>query len=642
MLNTKQIIKDLKKDVFYVGQNLSIDILELFLEKASETYYQSGEPIITDNEFDILLDFLHKRNPKAPFLKQVGARVSKNKVTLDYYLGSMDKVKPPSTKLSNWLKKYTSPFLLSDKLDGISGLVIYNNNKIKMFTRGTASEGMDITKLTKYLNLPKYDDIIKKLDKKGKKNILAVRGEIIMRKDIFQKKYQEKFKNARNLVSGIVNSKTIKPFLAQDLDFVVYEVVDPFNIFEDQFKLIKKLGFIPVYYQKEEEINYQILNQILKNRKKNSKYDVDGIIVTTNSVHKRQENKNPEYAFAFKDLLENQTRQVKVIGIEWNISKSGSINPVIIIEPTELGGVTICRVSAFNAKYIKDNKLGSNSIIEITRSGDVIPHILKVIKSTKPDMPALPFSWSNSGVDIYMEGETSQQEIKKIYFFFKTLGVKGFGIKLIEKLYQHNFTTIEIILGLEKEDFLKLPSVKDKSADNFVKEISMLRNKEIKLEQFILATNSLGYNFGSRKAKGMLENIPNFLKKKPSLTDLKEIEGFEEKTGKLVLENYDNFKKKYNDLSKLLNIIVINNKDNNKVKSKLKYKNWVISGFRDKELQERIESLGGVVGNTINNNSDILVIKDKQGLENPTGKVKKGLEKGIKIVIKDNIEKYLN
>lgn len=640
MLNIKQLIKDIRKDIFKVGQEIPIDILELFLEKASESYYQSGNPLITDSEFDILLDFLRERNPKAPFLKQVGAPLGKDRVTLDYYLGSMDKIKPPSPKLKNWLKKYSGPFIMSEKLDGISGLVIYNNNKVTMFTRGTATEGMNITKLLKYLNLPEYVEIEKKVSKKGKKNLLAVRGEIIMKKDTFEKKYSKKFKNARNMTSGIVNSKTLTPSLAKDLDFVVYEVIDPFDKFENQFKLIKDLGFISVFYQKEKEISYEILNQVLKNRKTNSKYEIDGIIVTNTEKHKRQVNKNPEYAFAFKDLLEDQTRQVKVTGIEWNISKSGSINPVVLIESTELGGVTISRVSAFNAKYIKDNKLGKNSIIEISRSGDVIPYILKVIKPTKAEMPDLPFRWSDSGVDIIIEGETEEQDIKKIYFFFKTLDVKGFGMRLIEKLYQNGFSTIEKILTMTIEDFLKLPNVKEKSANNFSKEISNLKEKEIKLDQFILATNALGDNFGSRKAKVLLENIPTFINTKPSLEKLKEIEGFEEKTGKLILENYDNFKKIYQKLSKLLKIVTeTKTKISNK---KLKYENWVLSGFRDKELQEKIENMGGKVGNTISGNTDILVVKDKSVIDNPTGKVKKALEKGIKIIVKDNIENYFN
>jgi len=640
MLNIKQLIKQIKSDIFKVGQETPIDILELFLEKASEAYYQSGDPIITDEEFDILLDFLRERNPKSAFLKKVGAPLGKNKVKLDYYLGSMDKIKPPSNKLNNWLKKYKAPFLLSDKLDGISGLVIYNDNKITMFTRGTATEGMNITKLSKYLNLPKYEDIKNKLKKTGKNNMLAVRGEIIMSKEKFEKKYSGKFKNARNLVSGIVNSKTINPSFAKDLDFVVYEIVDPFDKFEEQFKLIKLLGFNTVYNRKEKEISYEVLNQVLKNRKSNSKYEVDGIIVTNSDKHSRQDGKNPEYAFAFKDLLEDQTREVMVTGIEWNISKSGSINPVVLIEPTELSGVTISRVTAFNAKYIKDNKLGKGSIVEITRSGDVIPYILKVIKSTQADMPEMPFKWSDSKVDIYIEGKTEEQEIKKIYFFFKTLDVKGFGMRLIEKLYENGFTSLEKILEMKKEDFLKLPNVKEKSAENFSNEIKNLKNKEIKLENLILATNALGENFGSRKAKVMLENLPDFLKKQPKMDQLKEIEGFEEKTGKLVIENYENFKNIYNKLSKLLKIKVT--KKEKKIPSKLKYQNWVLSGFRDKELQEKIESLGGKVGNTISSNTDILVVKDESVLENPTSKVKKAEEKGIKIIVRNKVENYFN
>jgi NAD-dependent DNA ligase len=642
MLNIKDLISKTKKDVYQVGNETPIDILELFLEKASDAYYNQPEPIITDEEFDILLDFLKERNPKAPFLKQVGAPVGKNKVKLDYFLGSMDKIKPPSNKLENWLKKYPSPFLLSDKLDGISALLIYQDNKTKLFTRGTATEGMDISKLLKYLKYPNYEKINQQLSQlkiQGKKNLLAVRGELVMSKETFEKKYQNEFKNPRNLVSGIVNSKTLNPKIAPDLDLVIYEIVDPFMEFDKQFELIKKLGFNTVFHQKEKELSYEILNQVLKNRKQNSKYQVDGIIVTNTQLHQRSQEKNPEYAFAFKDLLEDQTRVVKVIDVEWNVSKSGILNPVVIIEPTELSGVTISRVTAFNAKYIQENKIGKNSLIEITRSGDVIPYILKVIKATIPLMPEVDYEWTNTKVDIYITEENEEQEIKKIYFFFKTLDTQGFGLKLIEKMYQHGFNTIEKILTMKETDFLTLPNVKEKSAENFFEELSKLRNKSIKLEDFILATNALGENFGSRKAKSLLENLPKFLTEKPKKEEIIKIEGFEEKTANLILENYQNFVKIYQKLDKYLNIEKQIKKQSKK--SDLKYQNWVLSGFRDKEIQEKIESLGGKVSDSVTSNTDILVVKDESILENPTGKVQKALEKGIKIITKNQVNSFI-
>lgn len=642
---TSNLLGLIKKDIFSFGENYDIEAIEQLLEKASETYYNTAKPILNDNEFDILVDFLRKRKPKSSFLKQVGAPI-KNKVKLDYYLGSMDKIKPPSTKLDNWKNKYSGPYYLSDKLDGISGLIVYNNNKIKFYTRGTATEGMDITDLIKYLNLPSYDKIktqLKQLGIKGKKNLIALRGEIIMSKKIF-KKHSNKFKNARNLVAGLVNSKHKKPSLSKDLDLVLYQVVDPNMTFIEQMNLIEELGFNRVYYQKEKEITYSVLSQILKQRKRNSLYEVDGIIVTNNKLHKLNVGKNPEFAFAFKELLEDTFKETIVKGIEWNISKSGKIMPTVLVKPIEMDGVTVSRVTAFNAKYVKENGLGKGSKIQITRSGDVIPYIVKVIKKVDPEFPKIEYKWSSSGVDIETLGKSDEQTIRQNYFFFKTLETRGFGMRLIIKLYENDFNTIDKILQMNKDDFLKLDNIKEKSATNFYQELQRIKSNDYPIEKLILATNSLGDNFGSRKAKLIFDKYPNILKeniiknnkiKKEWISKLSQINGIENKTATQIITNWS---KLLNNLKWLKKYFTINIKASNKSNNTIQNKNWVLTGFRDKELQNKIEDMGGNVSNNVSKNTDIVVIKDKSVFNNPTSKIKKAQELGIKIIEKSKVK----
>ncbi|ADO67496.1 putative NAD-dependent DNA ligase [Cafeteria roenbergensis virus] len=644
------LLTKIKEDIFTLGETVKIKELEKLLEQASKSYYNTSNPILTDDQFDILLDFLNKRNPKSTFLKQVGAPI-KNKVELDYYLGSMDKIKPPSTKLEKWLKKYSAPYYLSDKLDGISGLVVYQNNKIKLFTRGTATEGMDITTLIKYLNLPSYNVVetkLKKLGLKGHKNLIALRGEIIMSKSNFSK-HNKEFKNARNLVAGLVNSKHKKPSLSQDLDFVLYQVVDPVITFVEQMDLIKELGFKNVYYQKEKELNYNVLSQILKQRKNNSDYEVDGIIVTNNKLHKLNIGKNPEFAFAFKELVEETFKESTVKHVEWNISKSGKIMPTVVILPVEMEGVTVSRVTAFNAKYVKENGLGPGSKIQITRSGDVIPYIVKVIKKVSPEFPKIDYKWTDSGVDIRTLDQSDEQQIRQIYFFFKTLDTKRFGLKLIVKMFENNFNTIEKILKMDKDDFIKLDGVKDKSATNFYNELQRIKSTNFPLEKLILATNSLGDNFGSKKAKLIFDNYPdifnkNIIKnekiKNEWILKFKNIPGIEQKTAEQIINKWDVLQKNIKWLEKYFTINI--NKSSKQVSNKnLKYIKWVLTGFRDKELQNKIEEMGGTVSNSVSKNTDIVVVKDSSVLNNPTGKVLKAKDLGIKIIEKSKVSKLI-
>ena len=140
-------------DLYSTISNFSIEELEKIIPFASDKYY-NDTPVISDLSFDMLVDFLRLKNPKSKILKQIGAPIkSKDKVKLPYYLGSMDKIKPGSNKLDKWLDEYPPPYYATDKEDGVSGLLYYNleTNLVKLYTRGTATHGMDISILLNYI-----------------------------------------------------------------------------------------------------------------------------------------------------------------------------------------------------------------------------------------------------------------------------------------------------------------------------------------------------------------------------------------------------------------------------------------------------------------------------------------------------------
>jgi NAD-dependent DNA ligase len=132
-----------------------------------------------------------------------------------------------------------------------------------------------------------------------------------------------------------------------------------------QLKVIKDIGFEKVYHKKFKKLDYEIVTKQLKKRRIDSIYDIDGVIVTNNKRLKRDNTGNPKYAFAFKVVLDDQKAKTKIINIEWHISKDGYISPIVIIEPVSIGGVNIRRVTAVNAKYVVDNKLGKDAEVEV-------------------------------------------------------------------------------------------------------------------------------------------------------------------------------------------------------------------------------------------------------------------------------------
>ena len=651
----KRLLKS-NKDVIEIASEFSIEELEKVITYSADKYYNTSKDIISDELYDILFDFLKLKAPKSLVLKNIGAVVkTKNKVQLDYWLGSMDKIKPPSNQLSIWSKKYKGPYNLSDKLDGVSALVTYTySGQINMYTRGTATEGTDITSLVKYLNLPDFNIVQSYCDKKkikGEKNLIAFRGELIIKEKTFLKNWSKTLKNSRNGVAGLVNSKNINPELATDTDLILYEVIDPFNSIEKQLKIIEEIGFRVVNNKIiNQDLTYDYLTKYLKERRINSDYKIDGIIVTSCNKYDRNINGNPEYAFAFKNIFEDQIAITTVESIEWNISKDGFINPILISKPITIGGVEIKRATGNNAKNIVDNILGPGAQVEIIRSGDVIPKVQKVIKpakSGKPDLPKGNWHWNESHVDIQIDdlSTSSNVLIKNIYYFFSVLNTKGLGEKNVEKLIDAGLNTICKILAADKVKFLTVEGFGEKSASNLVISIKKAVS-DIPLAKFMAASNKIGPGLGEERKKQVLAVYPNIMLdyKKWSKTDfinkLKKINGWEEKTSSLLVSNFDEFINFYDSVKKYVTIKMPNNVQK-KNTGHFTGKTVVLTGFRDKNLQEQIEAQGGKISSSISKNTDYLIVNNQQVINEPTEKVQKALKLSIDILTKDNAIKML-
>ena len=290
-------------------------------------------------------------------------------------MGSMDKMKDQK-KIESWTTKYyENGYIVSDKLDGTSGLVVYENNTIKIYTRGNGHIAQDISYLQKYTKLPKT-----------LQNKTIVRGEFIISKTKWQK-YKNKFSNARNFVSGLINSKKVSPKLIKDIDFVAYELIEPIVTQKEQFILLQQYGFNVVYNTFINNVSMDLLSDILTKRRETSKYEVDCIISTNNNIFKREEEKNPKHSIAFKMVITEDIVETTILDVEWNASMWGVLKPRIRVSPVLIQGVTINWVTGINAKFMLHNTIGGpigpGAVVQIIRSGDVIPKIIKVVVPVK-------------------------------------------------------------------------------------------------------------------------------------------------------------------------------------------------------------------------------------------------------------------
>jgi NAD-dependent DNA ligase len=649
-------VKELSKDPFITAENMSVEELENVILKANDAFFNSDKPIISDAIFDMLVDFLKSKKSNSKVLKQIGSQIKdpKLKQELPYKLYSMDK-KKKDKEINNWFEKYKAPYIVSMKLDGLSGSIVYTNDGNVLFnSRGSATHGLNLNKLLKYIpNIKSWDFIKKYCDKngiKGDKNLFAVRGEIIMSKKLFNKPIYANKSNARNTTGGLINSKNVDPRLAKDNRFLVYEILDPLMKYEEQFQLAKKMGFDVVKYRKFKTLDYEIMSDFLKKMRKEYDYEIDGIIVTNTDIHKREEKGNPKYAFAFKTVLDDQVAESEIKDIEWSISKNGLIKPVAVIKPITIGGVKIQRVTLIHAKYVNDNKIEKGVKIKIERSGDVIPKITQILKKgKKADMPKnINYHWNETGVDIVCDDcDNKEVIVSRIYDFFSKLKTTGMGKKNVEKLYDAGLNSELKIIEAKKENFMLLDGFKEKSSLKL--EIAIKKAlTDVKLEDLMGASNRLGRNLGSRKAKSVLNVYPNIMEeykkwsKKEFIEKIKLIDGWEEKTSKLFVDNFSNFMDFYHSIKKYVKIIDPNKIKNKKLKkSKLSGKTVVMSGFRNEILKKELEDLGVDIKSSVSKNTDYLVVKDKNVIKENTGKVQKAKKLKINIITKDELEKLI-
>ena len=299
-------------------------------------------------------------------------------------------------------------------------------------------------------------------------------------------------------------------------------------------------------------------------------------------------------------------------------------------------------MTAHNAKYIVDNVLGVGSKIELIRSGDVIPYIKSVLKKStngKPKMPDGEWHWNDTNVDIILDNLNDEDVlVKNLYFFFSKLETKGLGEKVLQKMVDVKIDSVVKILNVSKEDLLKVEGIKEKSADNILKAIDETIHN-IPLFKLMVASNKLGHGIGEERIKQVLEKYPNLLSdykkwsKKEFIDNLKDINGWEDKTSTLFVSNFPKFIKFYESISKFITLEkIIVTKKGNKMLNKI----IVLTGFRDKELETLIENEGGKVNSSVSKNTDFVIVKDKSILDNPTEKIKNAQKLNIKIYIKDD------
>lgn len=612
----------------------SLEDLHKLREISNNLYYNSDNSDgISDVVYDVLIEVIKEK--ESGFENPVGATVKQNHAyKLPYYLGSMNKCKEQKD-IDRWCDRYRdeTEYVIEDKLDGVSCLMIINpSGVINLFTRGDGSVGTDISHFTK---------VISNLPIKKQKTIVAIRGELIMKRTTFEMKYKEKFANARNLISGIINSKTIKQE-AYDIDFIPYEIINDQRLsITKQFETLKKLFQTVVNHKiiSKDEMTTDSLIGHLITMKQQSDYEIDGIIVHSSQEYTRNTSQNPEYAFAFKTMLDSNIVDTEVECVEWNVTKWNVFKPRIKISPVNLCGVTIQYTTGFNAKYIQENQIGAGAIVSITRSNDVIPYIVKVKKPGVVEFPA-KFAWNHTGVDILAIDADNTASIKSISSFFSDLGIKHVSDATVSKMFESGFNTLIKILRVTKEELVKIDGFGEKLAERTLLNIHNSL-QQASISDVICASSCLGFGFGKKKIQKLLFHLPHFYLEEESPELLKQIimiDGFSEVTAKQVVSHIPDVREFVIEISEFINKKEDQEEVKDEVNDSMSGQNIVFSGFRDKDLEARIVSRGGNVGTSVSKNTTVVVTKDPG---DSSSKLKKAREYHIPILQREDFEKKI-
>lgn len=537
------------------------------LNRYAYQYYVLDEPTIADVEYDRLYDQLLAMEKESgivladsPTVRVGGQPLSKfESVRHLGRLYSLDKCQSKE-ELRAWLEKLKNAdgklptCSLEYKYDGLTINLTYENGElVRGATRGNGVEGEDVTAQVKTIK-----SVPLKIDYKG---VLEVQGEGIMRLSELEK-YNAKegvtpLKNARNGVAGAIRNLDPKVTAERNLEVNVYNVnfIDkPFESGSDMIEFLRDNKFrVSGKFELYNDIDDIIAGVDAIGESRDSlDFLIDGAVIKVDDVATRERlgftEKFPRWAMAFKYPAQEATTIVK--DVVWQVSRTGKLNPLAILEPVELAGVTVSRATLNNYSEIlrKDIKIGSR--VFVRRSNDVIPEIMGVAEhypnSREIDKPTVcpacgsPVEWQGAFVKCTNYKNCVPAVVSALTHFVskEAMNIEGLSEKTIETLMEEGVLGSFVdIYRLKAEDFEGIEGFKETKINNILTAIDNSKNTTLSRLIFALGIANIGKKASKQLAEkfGSMENI-----QKASLEDLTSIEDFGEIMAKSVIDYFAN------------------------------------------------------------------------------------------------------
>ncbi len=450
-------------------------------------YWDENAPQIPDTDYDLLVERLRTLNPEAAVLSELGATPDASdetgRVVHAHPMLSLDKCYSEED-LRKWFARFEGDAIVTPKVDGVAISARYGpDGKLALgATRGDGTRGERITD-----NLRGIHGIMETVPVPN----LEVRGEAYMPLDVFESRYAEDFVNPRNLAAGAIKLKDPARTKAYDIHFFAYEAIGlPAESAADQARLLHEMGFTPVPHELATADNGQAVFEALSARRESLNYETDGIVFKVNDLRQHESmgrtSHHPRYAIAYK--YQGESGFSRLVDVEWSISRTGKINPVAIVEPVFLSGVTVRRVSLHNLGII-DSLTGGEPLrraskVMVTRRGGVIPHIESIVEPGDEAIET-PAACPECGaatqrVDDFLIAEhtdaCSVTAIRRLEHFSAVTDIRGLGPRIIEMLYaEGKVRSPADFFTLDAETIAALDRMGERSATNLVAAIDARR-----------------------------------------------------------------------------------------------------------------------------------------------------------------------
>ena len=615
-------IQDITNQRILISDLTDEDLLEFC--KFANQRYRDGSPIISDEDYDFIYALeLSKRLPDHPFLQKVedeNVGFSEEKIKLPEKMLSTDKAYSWE-EVNKWLeriRKFSEEINFSldniqikgtAKLDGFAGFDDGN----KLYTRGDGNKGSDITRVFER-GLGTFNN-----SHRGQGP-----GEIVVKRSYFEKHLSGHFEYPRNFQASLIKEKELDQFAK---DAIANEAA-----------LFVPFSQLPFWAGSISEFTNNF-NSIVSDLESGVDFDIDGVVFEiVNSELKSHMGSNRKFhrwQIAFKENKEKA--QVKVLSVTAQVGRTGKITPVAELEPTQLSGATIYRASGHHYGLVKEQGLGSGSVIELTRSGLVIPKINKVIRSVEAEIPSKcpscdeNLTWESDFLMCLNHEACKDQIIGKIIYFYKVLANNdGFGEATIQKLYEEGIRNVGDIYKLTEFDLVSM-GFGEKTSQNLINQLIRSRQESIEDWRFLAAFGVLRLGMGN--CENLLKNYPLDQVFDLSVDDISNIDGFAELTAELIFSGLLNIKPQYDNLIKdgfeLEKTLILG--ETNTSYNLYHNKKIVFTGSMSSsraELQKQAKAFGAIVGSSVSSKTDLLIIGENVG----QSKIKAAEKHGVEIL----------